>query len=428
MNQLDRKTPPQAHPIGHITYLTPTEHCLSNGVKIYAIDGGSEEVAKIDLIFDAGLWYQSKNQMAMIANLMINEGTTQHSAHQIAEEFDFYGAYLNLSIDQHYGHISVVTLNRYLKEILEITGKIITSSTFPEDRLDTLIAKRKHKFQIENEKVKTLCLKKFSQVMFGEEHPYSNNNKLEDFDLLSKDDLFAFYKKHYTPDNCRIIVSGKISDRTINLLEEFLGAEKWPCQKAVSAQSFDITPHNSKEYFIEKIDAVQAAIRVGKLMFNKTHPDYAGFQVLNTILGGYFGSRLMTNIREEKGYTYGIGSALVSLEQAGYFFITSEVGNDVCHPALKEVYKEIARLRDELVPKEELDVVRNYMLGELLRDFDGPFSQAGSFNDILLYGLDNTFYDNIANTIRTITAEEIQRLAQKYLQEDSLIEVVAGKR
>ena len=428
MNQPNRTTPPQAHPIGHITYLTPTEHCLSNGVKIYAINGGSEEVAKIDLIFNAGLWHQSKNQMAMLANLMINEGTTKHTAHQIAEEIDFYGAYLNLSIDQHYSHISIVTLNRYLKEILEITAEIITSSTFPQNRLDTLIAKRKHKFQIENEKVKTLCLKKFSQVLFGEEHPYSNNNKLEDFDCLSKDDLYTFYKKHYTPDNCRIIVSGKISDRTINLLEEFLGAEKWPCQKTVSAQSFDITPQNSKKYFIEKKDAIQAAIRVGKALFNKTHPDYAGFQILNTILGGYFGSRLMTNIREEKGYTYGIGSALVSLEQAGYFFISSEVGNEVYRPALNEVYKEIARLREELVPQEELEVVRNYMLGDLLRDFDGPFSQAGSFKEILFYGMDNTFYDNVANTIRTIDSKEIQRLAQKYLQEDTLIEVVAGKK
>ena len=428
MNKLNRTTPPQSHPIGHISYLKPVEHHLSNGVKIYAIDGGSEDVAKIDIIFNAGLWYQSQRQLALMANLMLNEGTDKHSAHQIAEEYDFYGAYLNLSIDQHYGNISVVTLNRYLKEILEITGEIITSSNFPQNRFDTLIAKRKHKFQIENEKVKTLCLKKFSQVLFGEEHPYSNNNQYEDFDQLKRDDLYSFYKTHYTPENCRIIISGKISDQTIALIEKYLGEKSWPSKEKVSAKSFKIKPLESRHYFIEKDDAVQSAIRVGRPMFNKTHPDYAGFQVLNTILGGYFGSRLMTNIREEKGYTYGIGSALVSMEQAGYFFITSEVGNEVCQPALDEVYKEIARLRNELVPPDELEVVRNYMLGELLRDFDGPFSQSGSFREVIFYGLDYSHYDSVANTIRNITSQDIQALAQKYLQKDTLFEVVAGKK
>jgi predicted Zn-dependent peptidase len=183
-----------------------------------------------------------------------------------------------------------------------------------------------------------------------------------------------------------------------------------------------------RTHFIEKPDAIQSAVRVGRLLFNKKDPDYFKFQVLNTVLGGYFGSRLMANIREDKGYTYGIGSGLASLVNGGYFFISTEVGVDVTNNTLSEIYKEIKLLREQPVNNEELETVRNYVLGQFLRSVDGPYSLADKFKAIWEFGLGYDYFENYFKAVKTITPKEIQELANKYLQEEDLIELVVGKK
>jgi predicted Zn-dependent peptidase len=149
--------------------------------------------------------------------------------------------------------------------------------------------------------------------------------------------------------------------------------------------------------------------------------------VLNTVLGGYFGSRLMSKIREEKGYTYGIGSALVSLRNAGYFFISTEVASGACSEAINDIHGEIRKLREELISDAELNRVRSYMLGDILRQFDGPFASADNLRYLLDLGLDYGFYDKIIHTIRNVTPDDLNVLANKYFQEDSFTEVIAGR-
>ena len=179
---------------------------------------------------------------------------------------------------------------------------------------------------------------------------------------------------------------------------------------------------------IEKEGALQSAIRIGKLMFNKTHPDFQSLQVLNTVYGGYFGSRLMSNIREDKGYTYGIGSGLVSLQHGGYFFITTEVGVDVTAKAIKEIYFEMDRLRKEKITTDELQLVKNYLLGTFLRSVDGPFAMADRFKGILNYNLGYDYFDRYIATIRAVSASDLMGLANTYFDKDSMIELVVGKR
>jgi predicted Zn-dependent peptidase len=179
---------------------------------------------------------------------------------------------------------------------------------------------------------------------------------------------------------------------------------------------------------LAKADAIQTAIRIGKRLFTKTHPDYCSITVLNTLLGGYFGSRLMSNIREDKGYTYGISSGIVSMKEGGYFIISTEVGSEVCDPAIHEIYREIGKLRTELVPLEELNLVKNYMLGSFLRSIDGAFAQIERFIAVEEYGLGLDFYRQYVDTIRSIDVKRLRDLANQYLQEDSFVELTAGKR
>jgi zinc protease len=422
---LNRTIQPTVNPIEYIDIVKAKNRLLTNGIPVNFVDAGTQDVVKIDFIFEAGTWFQTTNMVASICNSMLEEGSKNYHAEEIAEKFDFYGAYLQLSIDQNQGFVNIITLGKYLPEILEVTEDLIKRSVFPEYELEVLMAKNKQKWQLENEKVRTLCQKKFTQVMFGNAHPYALNNKLEDFDCVRRDELLEFYKKYYHSGNCQILVAGKVDETVLELLNKHFGGSDWQQEKAASPD-YAIQPDQQKRHHVEKANGIQSAIRVGKFWVPKSHPDFHGLSVLTTILGGYFGSRLMTNIREEKGYTYGIGSFILTLKQANYLVISAEVGNEYIEPTLTEITSEMRRLQTELVSDNELETVKSYLLGEFLRDFDGPFALAGSFKAINDFDLNYTFYDEALKVLRNITSAEIMALAQQYLNPEDFYTVVAG--
>lgn len=422
---LNRTIQPIVNPIEHIDRIQAEKRLLSNGIPVYFINAGSQDVVKIDFIFEAGTWFQSANLIASLCNSMLEEGSRNFSAAEIAERFDFFGAYIQLVADQNYGFANVVSLGKHLPAILEVTEDMLKHSIFPEYELEVLIDKNKQKFLLENEKVRTLCQKKFTQAMFGEGHPYAMNNKLEDFDQINREMLVQFYQTFYHSGNCRIIAAGRIDESVLNLLETHFGGNDWN-QKLVPAVEFKMNPSPQKFHHVEKANGSQSAIRVGKMWVSKSHPDYIPLSILVTIFGGYFGSRLMANIREEKGYTYGIGSFVLSLKYASYLIISTEVGNEYVEPTRKEIAFEMRRLQTEPVEESELATLKSYLLGEFLRDFDGPFALAGSFKAINDFDLDYSFYDRYLHTLRKITPEELMKLAQQYLNPDDCYTVVAG--
>ena len=424
---LNRTIQPTVNPIEHIDMVKAEKRLLSNGLPVHFVNAGTQDVVKIDFVFEAGTWFQPANLISSMCNSMLDEGSENFTAAEIAEKFDFYGAYIQLTVDQNQGFVNVVSLGKHLPAILEVMEDMIKRSVFPEYELGILTAKNKQKWLLENEKVRTLCQKKFTQVMFGDSHPYAINNKLEDFDRITRDDLIRFYKSYYHSGNCHIIASGQIDESVLQMLDDRFGGNDWN-QPAVAVPSYEIQPDPLKYHFVKKQNGIQSAIRVGKFWVSKDHPDSHALSILITILGGYFGSRLMTNIREEKGYTYGIGSFVLTFKKASYLVISTEVGNEYIEPTLKEIAVEMKRLQTEPVSENELETVKSYLLGEFLRDFDGPFALAGSFKAINDFGLDYTFYDNYLHTLRAITSDELMSLAQRYLNPDDCYTVVAGSK
>jgi len=424
---LNRTIQPQVNPIEHIDMVKAEKRLLSNGIPVHFVNAGTQDVVKIDFVFEAGTWFQPANLVASLCNSMLEEGSANFTAAEIAEKFDYYGAYIQLTVDQNQGFVNVVTLGKYLPEILEVMEDMIKRSVFPEHELEVLIAKNKQKWLLENEKVRTLCQKKFTQVLFGDAHPYTINNKLEDFDRITRDELTKFYRRFYHSGNCHIIAAGKVDDAVLQMIDERFGGNDWLGDK-VEIPEYEINSSAEKKHHVVKANGIQSAIRVGKFWVPKTHPDYHALSVLVTILGGYFGSRLMTNIREEKGYTYGIGSFALTFKKASYLIISTEVGNEYVEPTLTEIAAEMKRLQNELISEDELETVKSYLLGEFLRDFDGPFALAGSFKAINDFNLDYSFYDNYLHILRTVTSEELKQLALKYLNPEDFYTVVAGSK
>lgn len=426
VTQLDRSKSPEYRLMEGMELIRATERRLSNGIPVYAINGGREAAVKLEFIFPAGIWYEEKVNLAHAVNTLINNGSKGLNAAEIAEKIDYYGAFLHTEINYDHGILSLYCLNKHLDNVLPIISEIVLDAVYPEDELQVYKQNSKQRLQVNLQKNDYLARKHLTHLLFGGDHPYGCVSTEKDYDLLTRDDLVRFYSKHYVLSGCTIIASGNINEKVYALLERYLGNVS--LQDTAPNDRIHIVSSDESSFYLHKKEALQSAIRVGKLLFNRTHPDYIGFQVLNTVLGGYFGSRLMSNIREDKGYTYGVGAGIVSMLQAGYFFIGTEVGCEVTEKALKEIYKEIDILRVQPVPAEELDLVRNYMIGTFMGSLENIFAYADKFKNIHFYGLGYDFYDNFFHTIKTITSEQLMELANNYFQADSLRQVVVGKK
>lgn len=424
---LNRTQAPAFKTIDKIPVQQAVENTLKNGIKVYTINSGSQELTKIEFLFKAGMFYQTKPLIASAANNLLETGTKSFNANQISDGIDFYGSFFECSVDQDYSSLALFSLNKYLDNSLKFVEEIIKWPTFPKDEFDIYISNKKQKHLVNSQKVNVLARRRFAELIFGEKHPYGIDVKTEDFEKVTLDDVKSFYNNHYHSGNCTIIASGKLPDNLIDVLNNYFGNQGWGNVANIVEPVAVINTTKENKHFVEKSDAIQSAIRVGRIMFNKKHEDYFKFQVLNTILGGYFGSRLMANIREDKGYTYGIGSGLSSLVNAGYFFISTEVGADVTNDALKEIYAEIKLLREELIDEEELETVRNYVLGQFLRSIDGAYALADKFKAIWEFGLGYDYFDKYFEAVKSVTPQELKDLANKYLQEKDLIELVVGK-
>lgn len=424
---LNRTVAPEFKTIEKINIIKASEQLLDNGLPVYTINAGSQELTRIEFIFKAGMFYQDRPLLASTANTLLENGTSKHNALQLSEGIDFYGSFLELGVGQDYSCVTLYSLNKYLNESLVFVEEILKDSVFPQNELEIHLTNKKQKHQINSQKVSHLVRRRFTELLFGEKHPYGIDVKTGDFDTLKQKQVIDFYRNFYSSKNCFIVVSGNLPKDLFTTLNTHFGKENWGEQKLTTKAFPAIQTATQQKNLVEKNDAIQSAIRIGRILFNKTHPDYFKFQVLNTILGGYFGSRLMANIREDKGYTYGIGSGLSSLVNSGYFYISTEVGADVTKNALEEIYKEVKRMREELVGAEELETVRNYILGQFLRSVDGPFALADKFKAIKEFGLDYSYYTNYFAAVKNVTPQEVRDLANKYLQEKDLIECVAGK-
>ncbi|MES2590422.1 MAG: pitrilysin family protein [Bacteroidota bacterium] len=428
MQTLDRKTLPAFKTVEKIEMIKASEQRLRNNIPVYSVNAGTQDLIKIEFLFSAGMYQQSMPLQAATVNSLLEEGTSKLTAAQIADQVDYYGAFLETGVAQDSASVILYTLNKHLKSTLPVVEQIIKDSVFPEHELDTHIRNKKQKFYVNNQKVATLARKRFSELLFGSKHPYGINVTETDFDAINRSHLNQFYSTHYRSNNCKIILAGKVDDTIINLLDTHFGGNDWSATSALSIKTIPPDTTTESQHLLFKEDALQSAIRIGKVLFNKKNPDFQPLLVLNTLFGGYFGSRLMSNIREDKGYTYGIGSGIASLQHSGYFFITTEVGVDVCGNALKEIYFELNRLREELVTEDELQLVKNYMLGTFLRSVDGPFALADRFKGIMEYDLGYDYFDRYIATIKGISASKLRDLANNYLAQESMIELVVGKK
>lgn len=420
----NRAQSPPVKEILNIDLPTAESFTLDNGIPVKIINKGTQDILKLEVVFFAGRPFEEKRLVARATSGLLKEGTESYTSAQIAEKVDFYGGTLSVPFGLDTSNIILYSLSRHFEKLLPLLAEIVLAPSFPEVELNTFIQNSCHRLQIDLSKTDVVAYRKITEYIFGEDHPYGYNSYPETYEALHREDLIQHYRKNYSSKNCAIFLSGKVRKADISLLNKFLGQGMNASPKpSPITYNTDNIPQKIK---ITHPESVQTAIRIGCQLFDRKHPDYNDWFVLNTILGGYFGSRLMANIREDKGYTYNIFSTIDTMLYGGYFYIGTEVGNDLVEVTLNEIYKEMRLLQDEPVKTDELSMVKNYLLGNMLTMLDGPFNMMDIVKATTLEQLSEDSFSQLVENIKSISPEKIQSLANKYLDSDKMWEVVVG--
>ena len=425
---MDRTIQPEIQPLKNFHIQTPVRTTLPNGIPLTVINAGEQEVVRMDVLFSGGRWQQSQKLQALFTNRMLREGTTKYTAATIAEKLDYYGSWLELSSSSEYAYITVYSLNKYLAKTLEVVESMIKEPLFPQKELQTILDTNIQQYLVNTSKVDFLAHRSLLKSLYGEQHPCGKIVMEEDYHTITPEVLREFYERYYHSGNCSIFLSGKVTDDIISRVTDIFGIPFGQYQLQMPKSSFPFAAIPEKRIFTEREDAMQSAVKMGCTTITREHPDYPKLRVLMTLFGGYFGSRLMSNIREDKGYTYGISAGVVFYPDSGLLIVSTETDNEYVELLIQEVYHEIDKLHQELVPMEELTMVRNYMLGEMCRSYESAFSLSDAWIFIATSGLDDLYFSRSLQAVNEVTPQEIQELAQRYLCKETLKEVIAGKK
>ena len=426
MKNVFRKSlsPPPIREIENVHLPQPLIFELDNGIPVYDSRLGTEDVLKMEMVFEAGRPQEKKRLASRVTNQMLKEGAGSRSAAEIAETVDFYGGTLGTPVNLDNSSVVLFSMKKYFHELLPLVAEVVSEPLFKEEELVSYLKRSKQKLLVDLSKNDVVAYRSITQEIFGESHFYGYNSTPQLYETITRADIVSHHADFYGSNNCKIFISGKTDDQMISLLNRHLGKILRPVKMpAITAPPI---PPVQSPIKIDMEGSVQNAIRIGCHLFNRNHPDYCGMFVLNTILGGYFGSRLMASIREEEGYTYNIYSNIDAMMHDGYFYIATEVGNEFVEPTLKQIYFEMERLKNELVGADEMRMVRRYLLGNMLTMLDGPFNVSDVLKTLLSEGASTDHFDTLIQTIKTIQPQEIQALAQKYFQREKMWEVIVG--
>ncbi len=396
---------------------------LSNGARIYVLPDAGRDVVRFSFVFRAGTSWQAVPFSASATANTLSEGSKNMGAERIAEKLDFYGSYFDVNIDRDYSVVTFVCLARFFEKTIEVAREVLLNPVFPEREVRIYCEKSRERLIINRTKTDFLAREYFAAALYGENHPYGASSPASMYDALTPDDLRRFYSEHYTAASCFVVMSGDTTPERQKAVEEL--AMGLPEGEKVGREGFPV-PKAEKFRYAEHPGAVQSSIRIGSIMFPRTDPDFIPMQVVTTLLGGYFGSRFIQNLREEHGYTYGAYSAMVNFDRSGYMAIATDVGGGFTEDAVRQIFHEMERLRTEMVPETELQLVKNIMAGEVMRILDGPFGIADVTIENVQNGRDNGYLTEFTDRIKGFTPADVKLMAAKYLAPENFTAVIVG--
>ncbi len=420
MSMLDRTQAPPFHLSSDFSLTQPEALAFVGGQPLFAFRGLSQNVCKLELVFNAGKWTEAKSGASHFVSQLLRKGTSTRSSAELAEALDYLGATLEILAGFDTLTVSLFVLKRNLFAAVDIVLDMLTDSVFSEDEL----RKEKELFiqnlRISKEKTSVVASREFRKTLFGPQHPYGNLTEEADAIALHPGDLRTHAAKHLHLVSGYFL--GAVDDRDLERIRALFSS---PLPKA---QLVTVPPiETGASHLVRKEGSVQSSIRLGKRCIAKgDDPEYFSAVMANHILGGYFGSRLMKNIREEKGLTYGIYSAMQHFQHGSFWTISAEVNQENTQKAIDEIQKEIKRMHEEPVPVDELEVARNYFIGSWQSDNATLFAVAEKIRNLHEFRLPANYYDHLLGHLQRVTPQQVLESSRRLFGFDGMIEIRVG--
>ena len=419
---VDRTLAPAVHELANFVLPAMEVKQLVNGASAHYLANSTQPVLRYEIIFPAGKWYETVPGVSYFTSKLLLEGTRNKTAKQIADILDFYGASLECNQGFDYSTLTLYCLSRHFSTIFPLVSEILNEASFPEKEFQLLKQRTIQNIAVERKKPAYLAMERFSRNVYGENHPYTTGLDPEAIEKIELSDIHKFYSQHFSLAKAKVFACGDLKPEIISQIEGLT------IQKPVFQEASEIKREAKSGQTIENIPiqgSLQAAIRYGGIFPLINDPDYIKINLLVKTLGGYFGSRLMKNIREDKGFTYGIYASLSPRKHSTLFFIGTEINASKTGETIAEINKELDLLKTNLIPADELQIVKNYITGKLLSESTTVFDQMERHKHLILYNLPTDYYSNYLATLKNTTSEEIITLAQQYFS-SSFYLVTAG--
>jgi predicted Zn-dependent peptidase len=427
---INRNISPKTKKIDNIRFQTPKIGKLDNNINYYGFNSNSAPVIKLDLIFKAGVEFQQKALQSVLANSLLKEAPKGKTTYETSEFFDYYGSYVEAFSGAEIAGLRLFVPVEYFEKVMPVFADLVKNPLLPIPEYEIMTKKYSESIKNNFKKTKYVAMRGLNLQIFGKDHQLGYFVQPEDAESMAYEDVVKFVKQNYVAENCKFLISGSFDDTIISNLNTYFGSnidgEDWnKAFKSNFTQKVDGLMEKNKTY--EFPDAVQSSIYGGIRLDLNSDEDMINMDIVNTVFGGYFGSHLMKNIREDKGYTYGIGSYIAEYSNSCVLRIVTDVGVDVTKKTVSEIYKEIDKMRIKKVSLSGLKLVKNYMLGELLSSLDGVISTSMVYEKLLAKGRSEDYIKRNVELINSITPDIIKDYAEKYLIPENFSFVVAGK-
>lgn len=423
---LDRKKGPISHKINSLVIPDIDIYQWQNGTKVCEINLGSQDILKIEVVHLAGRSVEDYPLISRATSSLLKDGCGTKTSADIAEEIDFFGSSIKTASNMDFAYTSMYTLTKHVDKVIPLLHEMYARPTFAIEEVEKFKKLNIQKLKEELTKNEVITYRQITEEIFGKDHAYGYNSLEKDYLNIDQSKIVEHFENYYGTDNRYIFLSGKIDDHVRNQIAAFFGQDNKSAKihpyKAVT------TDGKGKRIQLYSHNEHQSALKIGFRLFDRNHADNAGFFILNTILGGYFGSRLMASIREDLGYTYDIFSSVDQMLHDGCFYISTEAAPEYVQPLIKEIYHQMDILKQEKVPGEELSMVKNYLMGNFMNMLDGPMNLSTFAKTMILTDKKPSDFNDFVQELMDVNADSIMAMAQKYFDENKFIEVIVSNK
>lgn len=420
----DRSKEPATSDFPHLAIPAPVVSTLPNGIELYAVNAGDQPLNRITISFGSGMIEATLPDALQLATMLLREGTASYSGSMISETLDYHGAWLKCDALSHDTALNLWSINNSTLKLLPLLEEMIFDPSFPEKSFNALKQKHKAKFLLSQKNVSYVASVSDKKLVFGENHPINHILDAVEIEALTIDDIRAAWQNAFSSVP-KVFIAGEINDLQPEIID-FLSRLKFSSSSRPAQNVVPMKPRHGGATAIVDVDAEhQAAIAMSIPAIDRSNPDYIALRLVVMALGGYFGSRLMANIREDKGYTYGIQANLLGYREGGVVSIMTNTAPQYVGDVIKEVRHEIHRLRDESMLNDELSKVKNNAMTSLAAILDSPFSIMDHHISQFHTGTPPDYFSRQVEAINMLTADDIIRLSRKYLNPDDMLISVA---